>query len=680
MKKILVKILVCALAVICAFGMVACGDNDWQGSSMQAPGKVLSNGGFLAETENYIYYINGYTSYGDDNEFGTPVKGALMAAEKSSIKSGEVKTEVIVPKLFVAEDYYAGVYIYNGYVYYGTPSTDKNNSGEVAKGEMTFFRTKLDGSETEKYFTVSFLNYSYRFVENNGVVYLIYYSTPDAALMCYNTSSKTEVVIAKTDDSTKGKFESLANYDFLSGDGVDGLILFYSVNIFSEDYYSGADTGDNYVRATENYNKVYAYKAGDGIADGNEFRGTCILDGINDEVMFTTNYVNDDLYFFSSSDVDGKETVYGVKTSEVIANKDNFMEFAIKDSNKIKNHEYVGSVMFDTDGNGIDINDDVYTIVSGDDVVNENGETVASADVFIVKTSLMKDKKTNFKKVAKVGTASDLIEIVDHNGILYGYHYNAMNCLSRVRLCDVAETEFDKFYTEERLSEDTIGGAWYQPERLVLDKGTANETQYYFYLDNTSAGASYVKYVKIFDKASITAEKVTGIDLFAMDADGKPTDDAENIKYYTAKGQSFIGKIIPLDAAKTAVAALAKVPTTIEWEIVDGVCVVDDELVVAARKAYDALSSEAKESYGETNLGLLQGAEKAVEVIKKLYKLDGIVNYEFYSEAKQAEFRTAYNDVKAVMEEIKFEENVLKYIENNLKWAYYEKAVTLFAE
>ena len=81
MKKILVKILVCALAVICAFGMVACGDNDWQGTSMKSPGAVLSNGGFLAETENYVYYINGFTSYGDDNEFGTPVKGSLMAAE-----------------------------------------------------------------------------------------------------------------------------------------------------------------------------------------------------------------------------------------------------------------------------------------------------------------------------------------------------------------------------------------------------------------------------------------------------------------------------------------------------------------------------------------------------------------------------------------------------------------------
>ncbi|MBR2870322.1 MAG: hypothetical protein IKB98_02955 [Clostridia bacterium] len=676
MKKILIKILACALAVLSAIGLVACGDNDWQGSNMKTPGKVLSNGGFVAETENYIYYINGFASYGDDNEFGTPVKGALMAAEKSSIKSGEVKTEVIVPKLFVAEDYSAGVYIYNGYVYYGTPSTDKNNAGEVAKGEMTFFRTKLDGSETEKYFTVTFLNYTYRFVQNNGVVYLIYYNNPESAIMCYNTSTKTEVVVAKTDDSTKGKYETLAEYTFLSGDGVDGLILLYSANIYSEDYYSGADTGDDYVRAQETFNKVYAYKAGDGIQEGNEFRGTCILDGINDEVVFTNSWVDDNLYFFSSTNLDGEETVYGVKTSDVLANKDNFMEFAIKDSNKIKNPELVGSAMFDADGNGIDINDPAYTIISGDDVTNEDGETVASSDVFIVKTSLVKDKKTNFKKVAKVGTASEMIEVVTHNGVQYAYYYNSMNCLARIKLCDVEENAFTEFYKEERISEDTVGGAWYAPERIVFDEGTANETQYYFYLDNTEAGASYIKYVKIFDKASATANSTeTGIEVVAEDTDD---DDKDDLFYI--EGHSFIGKIIPADAAKTAVAALAKVPATLEWEIVDGVCVVDDQLVKDARNAYDALSPEAKETYGDTNVEILKGAEKAVEVLKKLYKLDGIVNYEFCDSAKQAEYRAAYNDVKAVMEEIKLDDNVLRFIENNLKWAYYEKAVDLFAD
>ena len=44
-----------------------------------------------------------------------------------------------------------------------------------------------------------------------------------------------------------------------------------------------------------------------------------------------------------------------------------------------------------------------------------------------------------------------------------------------------------------------------------------------------------------------------------------------------------------------------------------------------------------------------------------------------------SEFLAAYDDVKSVMEEIKFDEDALRYIENNLKWAYYEKAVDLFA-
>ena len=44
--------------------------------------------------------------------------------------------------------------IEEGYVYYGTPSTEKNSSGAIAKEDITFMRTKLDGSgDTDVYFT-----------------------------------------------------------------------------------------------------------------------------------------------------------------------------------------------------------------------------------------------------------------------------------------------------------------------------------------------------------------------------------------------------------------------------------------------------------------------------------------------------------------------------------------------
>ena len=658
MKKILFSLLLCLVMVISSLSLVACGDEEWDNpSSMTNYGSVLSNGGFIAETEKYIYYINGFASYGEDNTFGKPIKGALMAADKSTFASGNVKTEIVVPKLFVAEDYNAGVYIYGGYVYYGTPSTDLNNYGEVAKGEMTFTRTKLDGSSTETFFTVDFLNYTYRFVEKGGVVYLIYHNAETSSLMCYNTSNKTEVVIAKEDAKTKDVWESLSNYSFLPGEGKDDLILVYTVNCFAENYFEEKDTGDDYVRAQENYNKVYAFVPGDGVASGTTFRGKCILDGSKDDLKFSISSFDQDFFFFTTKDLSEKETTYGVKTDYLIANRNAFQSGAMAETNEIKNSQFIGGVIYDENGNGKDINDPVYTIVHGEDVENENGETVASSEVYVVKTTLMGDAKTEYTRLAKVGTASELIDVKKVGEDLYAYYYNSLNYLSRIKLGELSQD--GKFAIEERISEDTVGGAWYSPEFITIAG-----SEYLFYLDNTEAGASYVKYIKL-----------TGIEF------KEELDEDDEIKAYYAVGHKFLAQITSQDEGKMAAAYLAKIDEVLECSIEDGAVKVDKQDVVNARAMYNKLSSIGKLSYGNANLAKLIAAEKAVQLLEKgLAKLEGIENYYHYDDATRQAYKNAYNAIKADMESVKNNSAVLDFIDNNLKWAYYEKAVTLFAE
>ena len=112
MKKLLAKI-VCMMLVL-ALGiatLVGCSDSEWSGKvTLKNSGAVLSNGGFVADTENYIYFINGIGDSTSNNKMGEPLKGALMVADKNDL----TKSEIVVPKLMVASDYNMGVFIDNG--------------------------------------------------------------------------------------------------------------------------------------------------------------------------------------------------------------------------------------------------------------------------------------------------------------------------------------------------------------------------------------------------------------------------------------------------------------------------------------------------------------------------------------------------------------------------------------
>ena len=163
--------------------------------------KAVSNGGFAVEKDDYVYFINGEESYSASNEFGEVQKGALMRIKKSEL-AGDVsalagKAETVVPMLFVAQNFNSGIYIYGDYVYYATPTTDKNMSGEVENTWIDFKCAKLDGSETMKgyYFRLSSNSANYRFVQDEatGVVYCLY--EEDGALKSYNTDSETTTVL-----------------------------------------------------------------------------------------------------------------------------------------------------------------------------------------------------------------------------------------------------------------------------------------------------------------------------------------------------------------------------------------------------------------------------------------------------------------------------------------------------
>ena len=99
-----------AAAALCAtvISFAGCSDN----YSTKVPGddifegEVVSNGGFVVEKGNYVYFINGAEEYTASNKYGEVVKGALMRLSKSDLASKNYDNAVtVVPMLFVAQNF-----------------------------------------------------------------------------------------------------------------------------------------------------------------------------------------------------------------------------------------------------------------------------------------------------------------------------------------------------------------------------------------------------------------------------------------------------------------------------------------------------------------------------------------------------------------------------------------------
>lgn len=135
--------------------LAGCGSYSYKGDEL-TPGyvsdaEVSSNGGFVVEKGEYVYFINGVEGYTAKNKYGNVVKGALMRISKTELNgllNGEdVAAQTVVPSLFVQERQKSGIYIYGDYVYYATPTTDTDEKGNVENAWIDVKRAKIDGSE-----------------------------------------------------------------------------------------------------------------------------------------------------------------------------------------------------------------------------------------------------------------------------------------------------------------------------------------------------------------------------------------------------------------------------------------------------------------------------------------------------------------------------------------------------
>lgn len=490
-KKLLA---VCSAAALCvsAFAMSGC---DYTQESMGGPAatdKVSSQGGWVVEKGDYVYFINGKeieqtdddgnTVY--DNEFGDAVKGSLCRITKTDLKAGNYsKAKVIVPLIVAGQNYDAGIFIYGDYVYYATPSTAKNLQGVMESSAIEFKRSKLDGSETMKdYFFRSTTNtIDFRFVEVNNEVYCLH--SADGNLYSYSVKDKEDVLLVK----------GIGDYMFNQVDASDPYV-YYTMSVTAY-----ADQANS---VSQSYNQVYRVRA-----DADYSLKNGVLTATGDGYSYTYSFDIDSL-------------------KEIAEDKD-----ADFDKNDVEDYPYVNLGQAVLDGIGAGSEKTMQTVSSSSpDESNPDGYVYSllnytGAGIYYTRTNVTsvgegahtyylaasdvsKDAIENNKKNALIGksdtkASAESYFYLDETG--HHYFYTENSCLIRA---DVTETADGVEETYVKLTKDVVPSSYLQMEGNYL---------YFTVSSDEKLNVYRVDYTQDHDFNSLTSGKEqTAVDLFAV--------------------------------------------------------------------------------------------------------------------------------------------------------------------
>ena len=321
MLKKLRKILPVLLILVLAFAALAGCSGNYTSPALSGDisGSVSSNGGFVVQKGEYVYFINGVGDQSADNTYGNAVKGSLQCISVTDLAAGNYSaTETVVPLLLVSQDYTSGVYIYGDTVYYATPNVIKNMDGEVDTSYLDFKSSKLDGSETMRdyYVQVSDSSTVYRYVQEpeSGDVYLVYVDSTKTEIHSYNTATGENTTLVKgyasyvmprdAEEPTIYYTMSVTQKDTYSASSGSGTTYsyqqLYAVSAFTTECpYTGTDAEGNEVPFTESEEYLAHYTDKDA-AEDDEDRvmeyinlGTLVLDGVGVNQRESTPFNHD---------------------------------------------------------------------------------------------------------------------------------------------------------------------------------------------------------------------------------------------------------------------------------------------------------------------------------------------------------------------------------------------------
>ncbi len=157
--------------------------------------EVSSNGGLAVVYGKYLYYINGYAGNTVDNTFGEVTQGAIARVELDENGDAIADTNtIIVPKNVYNTVATSGLYIVGDYIYYSTPSVDKDSTGTAKTSAMWIMRTKVDGTDTEV--VAKFDDYTAIYKVVDG--YIMYYLSNEIHIIDLESKNFTDTLIEES--------------------------------------------------------------------------------------------------------------------------------------------------------------------------------------------------------------------------------------------------------------------------------------------------------------------------------------------------------------------------------------------------------------------------------------------------------------------------------------------------
>lgn len=242
-KKAILAVAALLLAVTFAlFGCESFSQKPIEGGDASA--LVESNGGLAVKQGDYIYFVNGKAetmTVPEDNYFGNVLKGSIM---RGKLENGQItNANVVVPKMMASISKDAGFSVYGEWIYYVSPSIKTDSKGTLNANEYIFYRTKIDGTNTQEIAVATGSSLKYKFSPTglsyfiSNKLYFVDYAGKANASGIKATEIENVTAVFYTQSQTYDPGSDAVNYaDF----------FFYTKSVLDED------------DVRQNFNEVYA--------------------------------------------------------------------------------------------------------------------------------------------------------------------------------------------------------------------------------------------------------------------------------------------------------------------------------------------------------------------------------------------------------------------------------------